>query len=78
MGLMLVGLEYRCYLKSTRTGRHVVAMYRHRKAAFSVDEPNEPHRMELVDPGSFLLIVPTRRIVTVHLRTVLEACDTNW
>ena len=41
----------------------VIANHRDRKAAFTVDEPDDP----LLETWPFLLIVPTGRIVTAHV-----------
>ena len=48
----------------------------HAEATLSVDESGDVVRSQPASRPS-LLIVPTRRIVTVHTRTLARATDTN-
>jgi len=65
--LVLRNLEDRVDLPTTYSAHVRVSVYRYGEATFSVDETNDPMRFEL-NPRSygFLLIVPTRHIVTEH------------
>ena len=59
----------------------LIPMQRHAETTFTIHETNDPGRFEH-DPRRFLLIVPTRHIVTAgplrrHSR-LDERCDTDW
>ena len=67
MPRVLVDVEHRMQLPSTCRPSVWVRVYRDGEATFTVDETYDPLRIEL-EPRlrGFLLIVPTRRIVTGH------------
>ena len=72
MVFVLVHLEDRRELPASgASGVTRVAVNRHREAAFTVHEPDEPPRIEAHSRlFGFLLIVRTGRIFTVHVLTL--------
>jgi hypothetical protein len=78
MVLMLVHVEHWLQLPPSMSVHHRVAMHRYREAPFAIHKTNDPSRIEQrAWPGSFLLIVRTGRIVTVHAASLQRRCDTN-
>ena len=65
---VLVDVKHRMDLPSSRLPDIRIAVNRDGEATLSVHVAHDPVRIELSSrPSSFLLIVPTRHIVTAHL-----------
>jgi hypothetical protein len=78
MVLVLVDLEVRLELPTPVPVHHRTSMYRDREATFTIHESNNPVGIEHVArTGSFLLIVRTGWIFTVHVKTLRSGYDTN-
>src|SRR5207253_2428127 len=74
---VLVHVEDGMELPAARSHRKVIAVDRYGEAAFAVHEANDPTRIERRARCGFLLIVPTRRIVTDHRPTLRRGCDSQ-
>ena len=71
MPFVLVHLESSLNLPAKRAPHVRIAVYGDGEATLAVNEPHDPHRIELKSRHqSFLLIVPTGRIVTAHRFTL--------
>ena len=78
MVVMLVNVENRLELPSPVSVHRLRTMNRHGETTFSVHKPNDPVGIEHnARTHSFLLIVRTGRIITVHITTQSKSCDTN-
>lgn len=68
MVFVLVHLKGSCELPTGSPTNEGIAVHTDREATFSVYETHNPRCIDLLPrQGSFLLIVPTRRIFTSHI-----------
>jgi hypothetical protein len=59
-------VEHGMELPTVRSRRKDIAVDRHGETTFTIHEAHDPTRIESRARCGFLLIVPTRRIVTDH------------
>ena len=75
MIVVLVDVEDRLELPPAVSPHHRRTMHRHGEATFAVHKPNDPVGIEHeARTGSFLLIVRTGRIFTIHMVTQTDGC----
>ncbi len=78
MIVMLVDVESRLELPSSVPVHRFGTMNGHGETTFAIHRPNDPVGIEHnARTHSFLLIVRTGRIFTVHITTQSKSCDTN-